>query len=154
MKVPGPTLVRALQRDDHAAWLRLWLGYQAFYRVAIPEATSAQTWERLHDPREPMHAALALDAAGAPVGLVHWVFHRSNWTTGDYCYLQDLFVDPEVRGGGHGRRLIEHVYAAAREQGAARVYWLTHESNTAAMGLYDRVAERSGFVQYRHNPQG
>ena len=41
------------------------------------------------------------------------------------------------------------MYTAAEEAGASRVYWLTHETNTAAMGLYDQVAERTGFVQYR-----
>jgi hypothetical protein len=46
--------------------------------------------------------------------------------------------------------LIQHVYAEARRQDCSRVYWLTHETNTAAMQLYDRIAERSGFIQYRH----
>ena len=145
--------VRPLQRKDREDWLRLWKGYQAFYKVEIDDAVSAITWERLHDPAEPMRCALALDAAGQPVGLVHWIYHRSNWTVGDYCYLQDLYADPEVRGGGHGRRLIEHVYADAAAHGAARVYWLTHESNTEAMKLYDRIADKPGFVQYRHAPQ-
>lgn len=142
--------VRALQSQDREAWERLWKGYQEFYRVAIDDATTAATWVRLHDPSEPMHCALAVDATGTPIGLVHWIFHRSNWTVADYCYLQDLYVDPQVRGGGWGRKLIEHVYADAGARGAARVYWLTHESNTQAMRLYDRLAERSGFVQYRH----
>ena len=80
---------------------------------------------------------------------MNWVFHRATWTTGDYCYLQDLFVDPAVRGRSIGRGLIQHVYDTARQHGAARVYWLTHESNHTAMRLYDDVAEKSGFVQYR-----
>ena len=65
------------------------------------------------------------------------------------CYLQDLFVSPELRGGGVGRLLIEHVYEEAQAAGAARVHWLTHETNSTAMQLYDRIAARSGFVQYR-----
>ena len=83
------------------------------------------------------------------IGLVHHIQHRSCWTVGDYCYLQDLFVDPAARGNGVGRKLIEHVYAAGAAQGCSRVYWLTHESNVEAMLLYNRIAERSGFVQYR-----
>ena len=86
---------------------------------------------------------------GRAVGMVHWILHRSCWTTGDYCYLQDLFVDPALRGGGVGRKLIEHVYAEAGRAGCSRVWWLTHETNTQAMLLYDRIADRSGFVQYR-----
>ncbi|MBN3820230.1 GNAT family N-acetyltransferase, partial [Paraburkholderia sp. Se-20369] len=45
--------------------------------------------------------------------------------------------------------LIEAVYARAREAGASRVYWLTHETNTTARALYDRVATNAGFIQYR-----
>ena len=142
--------IRALRHEDHADWLRLWKGYQAFYRVDISEATSAVTFERLLDPAEPMFCALAVDEQGSPVGLVHWIFHRSNWTLGDYCYLQDLFVDEGLRGHGHGRQLIEHVYADAQRQAAERVYWLTHESNAEAIQLYERIAERSGFIHYRH----
>jgi len=81
--------------------------------------------------------------------MVHWIFHRSTWTAGDYCYLQDLYVDADVRGTGAGRKLIEHVYAEATAANAARVYWLTHETNAPAMQLYDRIADRSGFIQYR-----
>jgi GNAT superfamily N-acetyltransferase len=140
--------IRALTEQDHDAWLPLWRGYQSFYKTDIAPEVSAITWSRLLDPQEPMGAALAWDTTTA-VGLVHHIRHRSCWTTGDYIYLQDLFVSPEARGTGIGRKLIEYVYALARAQGCARVHWLTHESNTDAMLLYDRIAERSGFVQYR-----
>ena len=140
--------IRAVTADDHAAWLPLWQGYQRFYATEIPEAASQLTWQRFLDPSEPMNAALAW-RDGCAIGMVHWIFHRSCWTEGDYCYLQDLFVDEQVRGGGIGRGLIEHVYAQARQAGASRVHWLTHESNTTAMQLYDRIAERPGIVQYR-----
>ena len=133
---------------DRAAWDRLWQGYQRFYKVAIPGPVSNLTWARLHDPAEPMHAALAWQGARA-VGMVHWIFHRSTWTDGPYCYLQDLYVDEDVRGSGAGRALIAHVRAEAESAGASRLYWLTHETNTDAMKLYDKVAEKSGFVQYR-----
>lgn len=114
----------------------------------IPEQTTRLTWARFLAADEPLWAAVA-EQDGRAVGLVHWIFHRSTWTAAPYCYLQDLFVLPDRRGTGTGRKLIEHVYAKAREAGAARVYWLTHETNSEAMLLYDRIAERSGFVQYR-----
>jgi GNAT superfamily N-acetyltransferase len=140
-----------LRSEDHSAWLPLWRGYQAFYKVDIAPEVSAVTWTRLLDPAEPMAGALAWDN-GSAVGLVHTVRHRSCWTVGDYCYLQDLFVAPGVRGAGVGRKLIEHVYDTAAREGCSRVHWLTHETNAAAMKLYDRIAERSGFVQYRRMP--
>ncbi len=140
--------VRPLIASDHDAWMPLWRGYQQFYRTDIPAEVSRVTWQRLLDPLEPMGGALAL-GDGRPVGMVHWVRHRSCWTVEDYCYLQDLFVAPEARGQGVGRCLIEHVYDTARAAGCGRVHWLTQETNRNAMLLYDRIAERSGFVQYR-----
>lgn len=140
--------IRAATAADFDAWLPLWRGYQTFYKTDIPHATTLVTWQRLLAADEPMHLALA-EHGGAVVGLVHYIEHRSCWTTGNYMYLQDLFVDPGVRGLGLGRALIDHVYFAAAERGCSRVWWLTHETNTDAMVLYDRVADKSGFVQYR-----
>lgn len=140
--------IRVLRENDHAAWEPLWRGYQAFYKVDIPPDASAVTFARLNDPHEPMSGALAW-RGGEAVGLVHAIRHRSCWTTGDYCYLQDLFVAANARGNGIGRALITHVYEEAARAGCSRVYWLTHHTNTAAMQLYDRIGERSGFIQYR-----
>lgn len=140
--------ISPLQQSDKAAWVPLWRGYQDFYKVAIAPEVTDLTWSRFLDPAEPMDGALAW-VGNEAVGLVHFVRHRSSWTAGDYCYLQDLFVSPQVRGGGIGRRLIQHVYGVAEAQGCPRVYWLTHETNTDAMALYDKVADRSGFLQYR-----
>ena len=140
--------VRPLAASDREHWLRLWRGYQAFYETDIATATSEIVWTRLLALAEPMRGALAFHE-GSCVGLVHHIQHRSCWTVGDYCYLQDLFVDAEARGKGIGRKLIEHVYDEAAGRGCSRVYWLTHETNSAAMQLYEHVAERSGFLQYR-----
>lgn len=140
--------VRALVASDRAGWEPHWAGYQAFYKVAIPRETTELTFARLLDPGEPMFGLVA-EMDDRIVGIVHYIFHRSTWTPGPYCYLQDLFTSEAARGRGVGRVLIEAVYTRAREQKAARVYWLTHESNAVAMALYDEVAERSGFLQYR-----
>jgi GNAT superfamily N-acetyltransferase len=141
-------MVRMLQEEDEAPWRALWTQYLDFYGSSVDAAVYRRTWSRLLDPAEPVFGALAI-ADGEAVGLVHYIFHRSTWTVGDYCYLQDLFVAPAARGGGHGRALIAHVYSEAAAVGASRVHWLTHESNATAIALYERVAERSGFIQFR-----
>jgi hypothetical protein len=63
--------------------------------------------------------------------------------------LQDLYTSEQSRGAGVGRRLILAVYDRAQASGSSRVYWQTHETNGTAMQLYDKVAERSGFIVYR-----
>jgi GNAT superfamily N-acetyltransferase len=140
--------IKAIDSNDFEIWLPLWKGYQRFYDADIPESVTVNTWARFLDPAEPMHAALAMVGEQA-LGLVHTIYHRSAWTIGDYCYLQDLYVADNARGHGVGRALIEHVYEDARRRGASGVYWLTHESNHKAMQLYDGIADRSGFIQYR-----
>jgi len=140
--------IRPLRADERADWEPLWKGYQTFYKVVIPDATTTVTWARLHDPAEPMHV-LGAYVDGRLKGIVHYLFHRSSWTIGNYCYLQDLFVAEGVRNLGLGRALISAVEEHARAAGASRVYWLTHETNTDARALYDKLAERPGFIQYR-----
>jgi ribosomal protein S18 acetylase RimI-like enzyme len=140
--------IRAACPADFDAWLLLWRGYQAFYKVDTADDVTRSTWQRLHDDAEPMHCDQA-EVDGVVRGLVHSIDHRSCWMKEPSCYLQDLFVAPECRGQGLGRRLIEHVYAQARARGCARVHWLTHETHTDAMKLYDRIADKPGFVQYR-----
>ncbi|MFF7109401.1 GNAT family N-acetyltransferase [Pseudomonas sichuanensis] len=140
--------LRPVGANDHAAWLPLWQAYLRFYATELPEAVSASTWQRLLDGHEPTHSALAW-VDGKAVGMVNFIYHRSNWSIEPSCYLQDLYVDSAVRGLGIGRQLIEHVYATAKADGCAKVHWLTHETNATAISLYEQVAERPGFIQFR-----
>ncbi len=140
--------IRPLGAADRDAWEPLWQGYLAFYETAIPATTTDITWARLLEPQEPMVALGAFEGETL-LGIVHYLYHRSTWTVGDYCYLQDLFTVEAARGRGVGRALIAAVADAARAAGASRVYWLTHETNATAQILYDKVARKSGFIQYR-----
>ena len=139
---------------DFPEWKSLFDGYNAFYGRAGPTALAPEvietTWNRIHDRDEPVHALVA-DEGGRLLGLTHYLYHRTTLAIAQTCYLQDLFTVPEARGRGIATALIEAVYERARRAGAARVYWQTHESNTTARRLYDRLAERSGFIVYRHS---
>jgi GNAT superfamily N-acetyltransferase len=145
-------IIRPVVPEDFSAWKPLWDGYNAFYGrrgpTALPDEISRMTWSRFFDVYEPVHALVAEDA-GKVIGLVHYLFHRSTIQIAPTCYLQDLFTSEGARGKGVGRSLIEAVYARARTAGAGRVYWQTHETNSTAMQLYDKVAEKSGFIVYR-----
>jgi len=145
-------LIREIQPGDFAAWKPLWDCYNAFYgrtgETALPDVITRMTWSRFFDAYEPVHALVA-EQAGQFLGLVHFLFHRSTISIQPVCYLQDLFTVETARGKGVGRALIQEVYRLAKNAGCGRVYWLTHETNATAMKLYDKVAEKSGFVVYR-----
>jgi len=146
---PPPIRIRELRGADKPRWSELWSGYLAFYEQDLSADATNVIWRRLIDPDDQPYGLVALDAADQVAGLVHYHFHLSTWSPAGYCYLEDLFVDPNSRGSGVGRALIEAVYRVADKRGATRVYWHTHTSNTRAQALYDKVAELTPIVQYR-----
>jgi GNAT superfamily N-acetyltransferase len=146
--MPANIEIRPVGAGERADWEPLWAGYLTFYKATIAPEVSDVTWARFHDPNEPMFV-LGAYVDGKLTGIVHYLFHRSCWTVGNYCYLQDLFVQDTARGHGLGRKLIEAVYEMAKATGASRVHWLTQNDNAQARILYDQVAENSGFMQYR-----
>lgn len=145
--------VRPVTPGDYVEWRTLWDGYNAFYgrvgATALAEEIVQTTWTRFFERDEPVHALVA-SVDGRIAGLAHYLFHRSTILREPTCYMQDLFAADFHRGRGIGRALIARVYADAARAGCSRVYWHTHESNATAMRLYDAVAEKSGFIVYRH----
>jgi len=140
--------IRPLAAADHAEWRELWRLYLEFYETTREDAVYAQTWARMMTVGEDPSGFCAVDGDGRLIGIVHYIFHRSCWTLGDYCYLQDLYVSEAARGTGAGRALIEAVYAAAEAHGDASVYWLTQDFNATARQLYDRIANVTPFIKY------
>ena len=140
--------IRPLTAADHADWHRLWTAYLAFYDTVLPEAVFQTTFARLLDPARPQQNALVAEMDGRLIGLVHYIYHAHNWRAEDVCYLQDLYVDADIRGTGAGRALIEAVYRAADANGTPTVYWLTQEFNATARELYDLIAKVTPFIYY------
>jgi GNAT superfamily N-acetyltransferase len=144
--------VRPVSPSDYQQWLPLWDGYNAFYgrsgHTALDPEVTRMIWARFFDAYEPVHALVA-ESEGKLLGLTHYIFHRTTISIGPICYLQDLFTTENARGKGVGKALINAVHERAKLAGAFRVYWQTHETNHTAMQLYDKVAEKSGFVVYR-----
>jgi len=140
--------VRPLKAEDKSRWLELWNGYLTFYETSLSDEQTELTWNRLMDSSYGVFGLMA-EKDGAMVGITHFMFRPSTWAPKDYCYLEDLFVDPTVRGSGAGRALISRVIELAKEHGAGRVYWTTKENNAQARILYDSFIKVSEFVQYR-----
>jgi GNAT superfamily N-acetyltransferase len=91
---------------------------------------------------------LIAELDGQIVGIAHYIFRPSTWEVEDFCYLEDLFVDPKVRGAGVGRALINELEKIAIAKGSKRLYWTTAPDNEVARKLYDKVAI-TDKVQYK-----
>ena len=140
--------IRAIEEKDKDQWLKLWAGYLEFYKSTISPEQTELTWKRLINNELKMFGFVAESEEGI-IGFTHCLFRPSTWTETDYCYLEDLFVDPNIRGKGVGRALMNRVFDFAKEKDSKRVYWTTQEFNKTARILYDSITPVSEFVQYR-----
>ncbi|MFG1421101.1 GNAT family N-acetyltransferase [Roseixanthobacter liquoris] len=147
---PSPPIAITL-RDaapgDEARWRDLWAGYTAFYETDVPPDVTAHTWARILDPASPISCRLA-EREGEVVGFAISVLHPGTWGHGPRCYLEDLFVDPAVRGGGVGRALIQDLVTRGRAEGWTELYWQTMANNSTARRLYDSFTSADSFVRY------
>lgn len=137
--------IGALRDEDRRAWEGLAIAYNQFYDKQRPPADYERTWQRLM-AGEGIYGISAYQD-GTLVGIAHYLVHGNVWGPGD-CYLQDLFVAPEMRGRGIARELITQVALCAKQHGASCLYWLTHRDNQVARALYDKLAEHTGFICY------
>ncbi|UIJ70541.1 GNAT family N-acetyltransferase [Aurantimonas sp. HBX-1] len=142
-------VIRPLAATDEAEWRRLWTAYLDFYEASVPEEVYATSFARMLSDEPNEFRGLIAEVDGRAVGLAHYLFHRHGWRIENVCYLQDLYADPDVRGTGVGRALIEAVYAAADEAGCPSVYWMTQDFNHTARQLYDRIGEKTPFIKYQ-----
>ena len=145
---PSSTIVRPVSAQDEIVWRRLWDGDLGFYEVALDAETTSHTWCRLLNPGNPMSGVVA-QSDGVVVGFALYLLHEGSWSRSLTCHLEDLFVAPEARMLGIGRRLVEHLVKLGRERHWASIYWHTQDANIAARSLYDSIASTSGFVRYR-----
>ncbi|MER0239997.1 GNAT family N-acetyltransferase [Fulvimarina sp. MAC8] len=144
-----PLEIRALTPDDETEWRALWTQYLTFYKTTVADEVYRSSFERMLSGEPGEFRGLVAIEDGQLVGLTHYLFHRHGWRIEDVCYLQDLWVEPDRRGRGIARALIEAVYAAADTHGCGKVYWMTQEDNATARLLYDRIATKSGFIEYK-----
>ena len=146
----GEITIRTADATDEAGWRRLWQGYLDFYEEDLPDAVTAATWARIVSDDVPHIASLVARLSGGAglVGMLNYVIHDITWSQRPVCYLEDLYVDEAARGSGVGRALIENLAGRGREAGWHRLYWNTARDNAVAQRLYNKLAERTGWVRY------
>ncbi len=117
----------------------------AEYEKAPEEAraSEAQLREALFGERPAAFAHMAVDeASGEPVGFALWFLNFSTWRGVHGIYLEDLYVRPEARGGGHGRALLAELARICGERGYERLEWSVLNWNRPAIGFYEALGAR------------
>jgi GNAT superfamily N-acetyltransferase len=143
--------IRALTPADEPRWRELFDAYNRFYEREPSEAITRYTYQRAMDPVSSVHAIVAVNMAGHVIGMANYLIHENTTQLTPVCYLQDLFVDPEHRGGGVGKQLIDWLIAEMKSHGWSRLYWNTKETNYRGRSLYDKYTPHSGFLKYSIN---
>jgi GNAT superfamily N-acetyltransferase len=136
----------AIRPSDKERWLDLFKQYIVFYKSNLADEQFELTWNRINSDFNINGLVAELD--GELVGFAHYIFRPSTWDKNDFCYLEDLFVDPIVRNQGVGLALIKELENIALKKGAKRLYWTTAPDNETARRLYDKVAI-TDRVQYK-----
>ena len=140
--------VRALEKSDRETWSALFRAYLHFYEVDPSTDHMDRVWDWIFDPNNDFWCVLAIAQSGHPIGLAHYQLMHNTLTGKMTCYLADLFVDPEQRGQGVGRHLIDEVLSIAKGQNLPTVDWLTEETNHAGRRLYDTYQPKTDLVFY------
>ena len=140
--------IRDARPEDETRWRALWADYLAFYEVTVDADITDSTWRRVFDPASAIFMRVA-ELDGEVVGFTLCLTHEGTWIRGRDCYLEDLFVDPEARGKGVGRALMDDLVELGKAKGWSRLYWHTSAQNKTARALYDSYVESDGHIRYR-----
>ncbi len=135
--------------EDFADWRRLYEGYATFYKMPMNDEIAGTVWRWLLDPAHPLEALLARTGDGRVVGLAHFRPMPRPLTGSTAGFLDDLFVDPALRGSGLADRLLEAMGETGRRRGWSLIRWLTADNNFRARGVYDRHAQRTMWITYQ-----
>lgn len=140
--------VRRVEDSEFFTWLDLFTGYGDFYETPLTDEKAVLVWSWLSDSAHELEAYFAVDDAGTPVGLAHVRVFARPLAGSRGLYLDDLFVAPDARGEGAATALLEALRDRARTEGFSVVRWITAADNEKAQRVYDRVAEKTGWVTY------
>jgi GNAT superfamily N-acetyltransferase len=130
------TTIRPATRADIPQILKFIRALAAYERA--PEAVMATEADLERDGfgLNPFYFCLIAEHEGRPAGFAFYFFNYSTWLGRPGLYLEDLFIEPELRGLGIGKALLERVAAIAVEKGCPRLQWAVLDWNTPAIEFY------------------
>lgn len=140
--------IRPVQPKDRARWEDMFQRYAEFYKTSIPDSGFDGVWNWIFDPANDFWCDVAEDSEGRLIGFTQYQLMHRSLGASMVCYLSDLYVDPNVRGTGAGRAMIDHVRRFAKEHSLPGVRWLTQDFNYPARTLYDSYARKTDFILY------
>ncbi len=144
-------VIRLTDPSDKAAWVRLFAAYREFYQQPADDAVVQRVWSWILDPQHETNCVVA-EIDDVVVGIADYRVYARPLAGATGIWLDDLFTDPNFRGHGIGRSLIEYLQSLARQQGHSIVRWTTAEDNATAQRLYDTLATRATWVTYDATP--
>jgi len=130
------TKIRPATRADIPQILAYIRALAAYERA--PEAVTAtdEGLERDGFGPNPFYFCLMAEHDGKAAGFALYFYNYSTWLGRPGIYVEDLFVEPELRGRGIGKALLERVAAIAVEKGCQRLEWAVLDWNTPAIEFY------------------
>ncbi len=143
--------VRPARPDDVPAVVAMVHELAEFERAADQcHLTADQLTAALFADRPELYGHVAVDPAGEPIGFALWYVNFSTWEGTHGVHLEDLYVRPEVRGGGVGVALLVTIAAICVERGYRRLEWVMLDWNPAARFYADIGATVVGdWLPYR-----
>ena len=140
--------IRPLDPKDRTRWEEMFQRYVEFYETTVPDGGLETIWSWVFDPDNDFWCDVVENADGDLIGFTQYQLMHRSLGASMVCYLSDLYVDPDVRGSGAGRAMIDHVLEFAKERGLPGVRWLTQDFNYTARKLYDSYARKTDFILY------
>jgi GNAT superfamily N-acetyltransferase len=135
----GPRVWRA-QAHDSEDVARLLIAFRDWLESDTPSETAMHdSVSQLIGERDTDFLLVAVAEAAAPAGVCQLRFRHSVWTSGEDCWLEDLFVEEAARGKGLGRALVLAAFERAGARGARRIELDTNEHNLGALALYESL---------------
>jgi GNAT superfamily N-acetyltransferase len=128
--------IRPATRRDVPQILKFIRALAAYERAPKAVTATEADLERDGFGTNPFYFCLIAEYGDKPAGFAFYFFNYSTWLGRPGLYLEDLFVEPEMRGLGVGKALLERVAAIAVEKGCVRLQWEVLDWNTLAIEFY------------------